>query len=685
LGCCTCRIVERECFAGEGGFHPSAQAAVAKLRELKAPVLACGQTVFWDEPVKIALREILDAFAPEIPMWLGVHDSDYFSRGVTLQDGKGCAALSHNDGSTRGIWAAAGELSVLFGGEVVPTQEDLAGAGVSLEKAARAARMERDQFLNSVTEAWGWKGLVCLGSEHPVAAHISLAQLRRPLSDLLRWGFETSSSFLGSEDARVRARQVGESILGWLDDARDAREQPPLTRFYQELIPRFCSLLLGREPENLVLFSSSEFFRFDATTAERPRFALLSLFLNGKTAGSARMAYDDAVKGSGIYELDKFGGGAIPFDVVVRGKGRGTIFVSEREIRVGFESGLVVIPISEPVEEAKALAVVLETALGKGISLVGKALVLPLMFSAEFVMVLHQEASVYLPLTRKMCRLMRRAGLELALHPILRLRYHTWSSLSGVEASFHLPAHLAAAFQKEKVSAAEFAATWEEVVARQGPFLAHLRELKPPEELLAYLSTRDVAWKAKAEEWSGAHRTLHETGEWVKCYRMTADELTATIAGLNSEIAELERRKGELRRQVSLTDSPLLAAQPPSGGLIVSEEEADGRREELTAEIRSRRASIRQKKATFKQVMVALRRTEAEEQAVKARETITRVEAEAELARAYLARDALLVQGLTRSNHRPTAWWFPLVDAENRWFKQVVRSAELFFEEFDGE
>jgi len=78
----------------------------------------------------------------------------------------------------------------------------------------------------------------------------------------------------------------------------------------------------------------------------------------------------------------------------------------------------------------------------------------------------------------------------------------------------------------------------------------------------------------------------------------------------------------------------------------------------------------------------AVQSLEKGEEVKECRLTIKSIEYEAELARLWLVRDALLVsKGLTFSNHRPSAWWFILADPELRWFSKVIETAQFRWEE----
>ena len=61
---------------------------------------------------------------------------------------------------------------------------------------------------------------------------------------------------------------------------------------------------------------------------------------------------------------------------------------------------------------------------------------------------------------------LRARGVELPVHPILRLRYASWDALEVGQATLTLPKHLAATFGADTIPSAELAARWRGVSAR---------------------------------------------------------------------------------------------------------------------------------------------------------------------------------------------------------------------------
>src|SRR5690606_23820531 len=109
-------------------LHPTLKACISTLgiQFPQTPFLTLGQTVFWDEPLKAAFCRALEQLSPHAEMIAGIHNTDYFAK----LPGGGSGSdpfllLSHNDGSTRELWSAAGEISALFGSETIPTRQKL--------------------------------------------------------------------------------------------------------------------------------------------------------------------------------------------------------------------------------------------------------------------------------------------------------------------------------------------------------------------------------------------------------------------------------------------------------------------------------------------------------------------------------------------------------------------------------
>ena len=120
------------------------------------PLLALGQTVFWDEPVKIGILHQLKKLGFQREFIAGIHDTDYFAK---LSNAKGLEdykALPHNDTTTKDLWSAALEFSSLFGSETVITKQIYNRFHLNLHRLESSF----PDFLDRKTEAWGWRGIM---------------------------------------------------------------------------------------------------------------------------------------------------------------------------------------------------------------------------------------------------------------------------------------------------------------------------------------------------------------------------------------------------------------------------------------------------------------------------------------------------------------------------------------------
>jgi hypothetical protein len=260
-----------------------------------------------------------------------------------------------------------------------------------------------------------------------------------------------------------------------------------------------------------------------------------------------------------MYTLDRFGEGALPFDLVLPGRGRGTLHLrDDGAILVDLDRPLT-LPADPagPVTTLDDLAGRIEDALGPDVALVGKAITLLPMLAAEFTLAFHEGASGYSDRTRLLVERLAALGMSLpALRPILRIRYHCWDALQAAPDGtvFRLPPHLAGAFGRETLSASEFAACWQCAVQRATQRLAELKETRSPRALLAYLRrvTGDPDhWDERDREHEAARLRLLALWDRAQAIQGRVYTLYDQVRVLKREITDLEQQKGDdFRRRV---------------------------------------------------------------------------------------------------------------------------------------
>lgn len=626
-----------------------------------APFLALGQTVFWDEPMKAGVALMSRKLGHKRKLVAGVHDTDYFAKLPHGQAQSGAyKAFPHNDTSTRGLWSAAGEFSALFGSETVVTREMLQAAGLRIARLQEA----RPQILDQATEAWGWRGIVALGENNAVTAEVPLKQLLPVLLSTFDWAADTSLDALTGEGRETALRLLDE-LRAQICDASDAAST--LGEFYERLLPAFYEFC-ANVPVELETTRTTKLLRFNSDTVAQPRFDLLRLFIAPETQALARSAYDEAIRGSsGLYELARFGTGAIPFDLVIPGLGRGTI-------RLGSKGAVINTPhpqfltFKKPLNSAEELAAILEAKFGPNCTVVGKAVALIGMLAREFVFVFHEGASGYVKHSRRMHELLAARGHALKMNPILRVRYDAWSSLRVCCSWLRLPEPLQGAFGTEELCAPSLASRWQEVAAEQTELLAKYGRLRRPIELIRFLDqTLGGSWHRQAEEYEGLHVRLSTLQQDLEGLRARRRELYNEQRQLRVRRTEAEAAKGQHWRERIFEHDPSPADL--------------AERERLSAELDAVLDS--QAKANREVQLVRQKQGELvrDPEVQRIHERRRSIELEAELKRLRLIRTAVTAsKGMAHANQRPGAWWFRLVCPDGLWFRETVETAEYYLE-----
>jgi len=687
----------------EPSFHPSAQDTLRGLRERHpdTPFLALGQTALWDEPTKATVRSALDTFWPDARLIAATHDSDYFAKlpagagtagpGAASAGGAKYVLVGHDDAKTRGLWSAAGEMSRLFGAEDVPTRHKLEQAGVRLALALHGAP---DGFLSEVTGAWGWTGIVHAASGRRIAHDVPLADILPTLLTQIDQTLEGSAGCL-EPGAPGEGRPVADLLRGWVRGFAERNPQASLSDLYRDLFPRLYDLLLGAPPANLATSNTLRLLRFNRQTAHLPRFAFVEAFLCPDTRQAAIDAYNQAVAGGETYALDRFGEGALPFDLVIPGRGRGTLHLKDDgDLLVDLDKPLTLPCPGGACASVADLAARFEDALGPDVALVGKAVTLIPMLAAEYLLVFHEGASAYTDRTERLVALLRAGNVPLpTLRPILRVRYHGWDALAAVPESvtFRLPAHLAEVFGRETIPAGEFAACWQCAVANAAQRLQQLAETRSPRALLRALQTQHAdpdRWAERARIYEAAQLRLLGLWDRAQAIQGRVYTLYDQVRQLRREVAALEKAKGDdFRARVKPLRERLwlLLSDTPNNEAEAIQRQIEALNEDrilrFDIEIRQRHSQIRFALATVRDLKARRLTLERGPEAADARETVRRIEAEAERAKARLAANALRAQsGLPHTNFRPSAWWFPLVDPSGAWFRRLSETAEYYLE-----
>ncbi|BDI31942.1 hypothetical protein CCAX7_39930 [Capsulimonas corticalis] len=677
----------------ETELRPSVAALLETIRSQYpgVPFLALGQTALWDEPAKAVWRTILDQHLPGAALISGVHDTDYFAKTTAhiAADDK-FAVLRHDDGRTRDLWSAAGEMSSLFGSESVPTRHMYMKHGVPFDWLARHEPGGKANLYDAMTAAWGWTGLVHTEQHHVIAHDIPICDILTALLRQMDLAFMESLSCLEDPQSRAAASELCERIKDWARSfAAHCDGATSLTDLYRDLLPKIYQLLLQHPPLHFSATTTTQLLRFHSETYQRPRFAVVDLFLQPATRAAAIRAYNSCVAGSGIYGLENFGPGAIPFDLVVPGLGRGTIGVSGSKVTIEFGDTPAVLTSPTPVQNLETLARVIENAYGDRAVLVGKAITLINMLAAEHLVVFHETASGYTSSTEAFNTALAKSNITQSLYPIVRLEYGTWDALadSNSAARLRLPSHLAAAYGAQTVSAAEFGTRWRDVVADQKSTLREIKSLNKMRDLLTYLEAKEFGdWSARRQDYEQALATLSEYAQRSEVLRQRVEEHRREMAMWKEERAQLEARMGDDWRRNSLPLVHRLRHETLSDAERAQLETKLAHETAVRERIFAQPLAIGQDRIRASRRLIASfqhqrRLLERGSEPRAARATLEQITVEAQRARMRIVHDAYItVDSLEHTNLRPTAWWFPLVDPSGAWFEGMAARVEARFE-----
>jgi hypothetical protein len=344
------------------------------------------------------------------------------------------------------------------------------------------------------------------------------------------------------------------------------------------------------------------------------------------------------------------------------------------------------------------------------------------MLAQEFIFVFHEKASSYTHRTQKMNAALREAGIQLNLHPMLRLQYSTWDALSQARAVFNLPPHLEAAFSQKTIPAGEFAARWSDVCQAQDALRVELKSCRSPRELMNLLAARfGGEWARRRDEFDAAHAiisTMHEqtsslqseieglreeayvaTKQAHDVERGKGDDFRANLNPLRQrlfDIKEAQSQRATVVEMDAVTGKPRKLSKEDREAVRLQVEsenqeiealrqqiaERQSQRQEFDDQIEGFRSLAREKRALAKQKVREKLTVERGNEVIQARQVRRELRYQAELERLRRTRDAIMVsEGLRYTNYRPTAWWFPLVSPDGKWFDALVETAQARIEE----
>jgi hypothetical protein len=279
-----------------------------------------------------------------------------------------------------------------------------------------------------------------------------------------------------------------------------------------------------------------------------------------------------------------------------------------------------------------------------------------------------------------------RSGIHLPLYPLLRLRYHALDSLSALGTEFCLPEHLAAAFGRQRLAAAEMAERWRSVVDRQRALLQDLAASQGAGVVLRILAEESPEHRERLERYDCLHCRMRQHGRQIADMTRTLKAVAGEAAEVGERARELERKSGRLRRErLKPLWAELDSALPEDRRESIEREidELQARRSAIQQEIVELRAQGSRLAYEWRELRARLRAQQRSGVAAVVHEELHSIEDQTAWDRLRLVRRARLTLDLEAVDKRPTAWWFPFLGGGSgggAWYAEVLRRCEAHFE-----
>lgn len=474
-----------------------------------------------------------------------VHNVDYFSKSnngqlreaLYVSPDKAWAVVVQNGDRS---WVSAVEFARLFGSEAPLSLQELAASQMPRRKL-------NSDLLKQVLSSEGWYGLV--GVSNPIAAEVRVRDLLPALAHLFRQGAGDTARLVkkGSPDPAFLERLLDRLPL-----------TDTLTEFYQvvarEVLPRFTP----SSSKSVALTSTAELFRLAPGNINRPRFTLARIALNPELRPEFVRLYNKAVASgpNGIYSMDKYEEGAIPFDLYLPGQGRYKLRLAEGQVILdaGFrKKPRIFVSIKKEVRSVEDLSQALTSLFPAATQppvLVPTAVTLLPSLLIEGPLLLNKYGSSYTEECRLFLRGLLQAGLVRRddLHKIIRIEQGVYDALEalGKTTAFTLPEELAEAFGLEEITAQGFARRWREVSRRASNAIEKLLDLRSPAKLLDLFAKDDPCWRSVLCEYTELSDTLADEARRRQFTRDEEGNIRQAMSTI--EIKVHEERLRRLRR-----------------------------------------------------------------------------------------------------------------------------------------